>query len=109
MNQIAQVREQLIVILVGEVLPTEFRVAVFWTIHQQVVSPDLAWQILFQLNSMVTKYPCAVSLTEFSSLVVQVLGGRDRVEESPVPLAGNERRREDNSVEGDIVFAHELI
>lgn len=58
---------------------------------------------------MVTKYSCAVSLTEFSSLIVQIFGSRYGVKHGPDSLTGDERGREDNSVEGYIVFSHELI
>lgn len=50
----------------------------------------------------------AVSLGELAAFVVEVLSGGDVVEEGPSLFGGDEAGGEDDGVEGDVVFAHEL-
>lgn len=50
-----------------------------------------------------------MGLAEFASFVVEVFGGGDVVEEGPGLFGGDQRGGEDNCVEGDVVFAHELV
>jgi hypothetical protein len=49
------------------------------------------------------------ALGELSGFVVEVLGGADGVEKSPVVTGGHQGGREDDAVERDVVLAHELV
>jgi hypothetical protein len=50
----------------------------------------------------------AISLGEFSTLVVEVFSCGDVMQEGPALLGGDETGGEDHGMEGDVVLAHEL-
>ncbi len=50
----------------------------------------------------------AIAFGELAAFVVEVLGGGDVMEEGPALFGGDETGGEDDGVEGDVVFAHEL-
>lgn len=108
MNQISQVGQEFVIILIDEIFPRELRVTLLGAIHQKVVSPDFSRDLILQFDGMRSKDASAVPLGELATLVVEVLGGGDVMQQGPALLGGDETGGEDDGVEGDVVLAHEL-
>lgn len=58
---------------------------------------------------MRAKHASPVPLGEFPALVVEILGGGDVMKEGPTLSRRDETGREDDSMEWDVVFSHELV
>lgn len=79
------------------------------TVHEQVVPPNLTWNLLLELNCMVSENTNSMSLAKLTSLIVEVLCSWNSMKHSPIFLRSNQRRRKNNRMEGNIVLTHELI
>ena len=109
MNHVAQICQQLVIVFLSKILPTELRITRLRSIHYQVVPPDLTRNIFFKFNRIVTENSSSMSLTELSSLIVQVLSRWYMMKKSPVFLTGNQRWRKDDCMKRNIVLTHKLI
>jgi len=108
-NQISKISQELIVIFVCKVFPIKLRVTGLRTIDDQVVTPYFTGNILLELDCVVTKYTCSMSLAELSSFIVEILSCRDVMKKSPTLLGCNQGGGEDHCVERNVIFTHELI
>lgn len=103
-HQVAQVGQQLVVVLAGEVRPAELGVTVLGPVDQQVVAPDLGGDVGLELDGVVAEDAGAVGLAELAVLVVEELSSGDGVEEGPWLSGGDEGGGEDDGVEGYVVL-----
>lgn len=58
---------------------------------------------------MISKDSCSSSFWEFTIFVVEIFSGGDVVKKSPILFWGDKAWRKDDSVEGYIIFPHELV
>lgn len=105
--EIAHVVDQLAVHLHLEVLPSELGVLVFGSDRKQVESPGEDWD-LRDVDHIGSEHSGSVSLGELDALVIQVLSRGNLVQQSPFLIGSYQRAGKHDSVEGDIVFSHEL-
>lgn len=105
--EIANVVDQLAVHLHLEVLPSELGVLVFGSDRKQVESPGEDWY-LRDVDHIGSEHSGSVSLGELDALVIQVLSRGNLVQQSPFLIGSYQRAGKHDSVEGDIVFSHEL-
>ena len=105
-DEVTQVLQQLVVVLVGQVLPVEGGVGLFGAVGEQVEAPDLRGNA--GLLGLITEHAGILALAELAVLVVEVLRAGDLTDQRPGVVRAHQRAGEDDGVEGDVVLAHEL-
>ena len=105
-DEVAQVLQQLVVILVGQILPVEGGVGLLRAVGEQVEAPDLRGNV--GLLGLVTEHTSVLALAELAVLVVEVLRAGDLTDQRPGIVCAHQRAGEDDGVEGNVVLAHEL-
>jgi hypothetical protein len=113
-GEVTQVGEKLIVVLGNEIVPEESGVLLLGSVHKQVISPYFYRDA--SLLGVISKHTSVVTLREFLwftssfiNLIVEVFSRGDTLEHGPWLTSGEESRWEDYSVEGQVIFTHELV
>ena len=105
-DKVTEVLQQLVVVLIGQILPVEGRIRLLRTVGEKVETPDLRGDA--GLLSLIAEHTRVLALAELAILVVEVLRAGDLADQSPGIVGAHERAGEDDSVEGDVILAHEL-
>jgi hypothetical protein len=87
LNQITDIVEQLFIIFLGEVIPGEDCIGTLGSVDEQIVSPHFRRDSY--LLGIITKYSSPLTFRELTILIVQILGCRYVMQQSPVELARN--------------------
>lgn len=106
-NEIAQIVQQFRIVSCHQIVPAKVRVLSFGSCRGQIETPNVGSNA--SVLGIIAEHSDASALAELAVFIVQIFGGHQMRNNCVTLVQTEQRRREHDRMEGNIVLGHELV